>query len=726
MVVKEIFLLKTPLDDSYKNVIDFNFDVITYHPNETPKEMLYNLMVGNFDNMYLQINNRGFKKSVDLTSITIPKEYIEIRDYNYCIIVTDYLDEQDAPLFYFINNIVSENDSLNSPSCTLTLKWDAWSNNINEITNSNSQNTIEQGHYRNYDGLSLNSPSPLFYPCKIPNIPVTLEECIYDKRYVPLFMRIIMRNFPEWGDTDHPAYELTKMYFNPSVGVRILDGGEYYGGCTSGRALDSLGGTYGLPVLYALVGLYDIKNGDFVGKYYIKGDETYFRLGKSSGLIGQEVQCFYQDLPPRLVNERLMTSIDSKYYDVIETIEYTFNSPFEYDIIDEFKVINADTLPCIKLKAFFGSNYLTDLIYVTNNIVGDITIDSIPIPQDVLVDYKTIGKSRISTFNNKDFLYQTQLSNKRLFRVFEINTENPQINGIASYIVEPKTYDYPLNYLSVNTLYDEYLPMRTGLADKQITLEVQNVTRTPMLKIKIDGNNIITPSAISLNSSGIFSRAENALASYLNRNGETIRNNIIMNSIGRILSTTSTISKNLGDNMFKDQGSGSQIIDSITSSTFGFVKEITSLNANLEDLSHTPDRVTVSHGECDIYYQDRVRVIKHSCDTTSHLYQDIMEVIYKYGYDYISIVNIFDNNKFFFDFIKTSNCSLHNIKINSMDRATLESAFNRGVTKWHINKLVRNSNKLLFPITFIPSVNTCTNIDKQWYYNLALYDWANS
>ena len=140
MLVANYQLFKTGLDPAYTNVYDgyttetqyYNF--LNTFPVKTPVV-----------DILPEGNNRSIKSKDGNMFLVINMAYDDIMYYGYNYVMLDYVkiyDEFESPRrYYFITNVESLNDeytptSTRNPSCRLTLKYDAWSNNYLDYISS--------------------------------------------------------------------------------------------------------------------------------------------------------------------------------------------------------------------------------------------------------------------------------------------------------------------------------------------------------------------------------------------------------------------------------------------------------------------------------------------------------------------------------------------------------------------------------------------------------------
>lgn len=155
MKISSLTLYKTRLDANYNNVIDGGRD--DSFTNTSLKELVFDA----FYSPYVIYNNNNLIKSVKETdgmcAISIAKEYSDIMSngYNYAIIY-----DGEKYFYYFIMGMESLNDG-DSPSMFISLKRDAWCNNIEYFTNhvEDDFNNVVRSHFPRWYGAN-----GAFYP----------------------------------------------------------------------------------------------------------------------------------------------------------------------------------------------------------------------------------------------------------------------------------------------------------------------------------------------------------------------------------------------------------------------------------------------------------------------------------------------------------------------------------------------------------------------------------
>ena len=160
MKIKSLTLYKTQLDSEYFNVIDGGKD--TDLTKERLKTDVFDAFYSPFV-VYNDANNIKSVKSTDGVSVVvIDKTYEKIvnDDFNYVII-----DDGSKLHFFFLVGVESLNDGA-KPSCALTIKRDAWNENIEFFTNHQEKdvNQVVRSHFeRFYDDGTARTFWPFYY-----------------------------------------------------------------------------------------------------------------------------------------------------------------------------------------------------------------------------------------------------------------------------------------------------------------------------------------------------------------------------------------------------------------------------------------------------------------------------------------------------------------------------------------------------------------------------------
>lgn len=150
--IKEITFFKVPFDNSYRNVYTFpsgkqtgsniNQEFVTYFPNT-----VWNISV---------THPVVLKETNGKIILSATYNVIDIKDYNYCSIKYHKITqdgESDYWKFYFITGYSSMNQGIN-PTTDLSLEYDCWLNNLQDILSDTEKHTMVKGHIKDIDYLA--------------------------------------------------------------------------------------------------------------------------------------------------------------------------------------------------------------------------------------------------------------------------------------------------------------------------------------------------------------------------------------------------------------------------------------------------------------------------------------------------------------------------------------------------------------------------------------------
>ena len=140
MKIGYMILYKTPLDSNYKNVFD-NYDNALNYVEKLTSCYSHKIIEPVDCAKVVVNNNNGFSAIVNYT-------WEEIKDYNYCAVLTD-----TKYIFSFITDITNINDNDSSKSCKIYCDYDAWSNNYLNIKSNYAKNFIEKRHYYTFHDI---------------------------------------------------------------------------------------------------------------------------------------------------------------------------------------------------------------------------------------------------------------------------------------------------------------------------------------------------------------------------------------------------------------------------------------------------------------------------------------------------------------------------------------------------------------------------------------------
>lgn len=686
MQIRSVTIYKTPLDNSYSNVVDF----INFEGNK--KYELSRILNESYSHKSFSVLDRSIKRVGNTTLIVLPIDYDEGRNYNYMIIE----DDSQTLYFYFITNITSENDNHLNPSSSFTLEWDVWNNNIDEFKHIN--NNIERKHYDRFSPIygsydEVIGLSPIY---RNNSINLTLNTYYrnvnYGSRYIPAFFVIyfkdmltlpapnVIRDIPNGLTFGLPA---------SIVGVDGLDDAVVTEQVT---ICDCVNNKYNRKVIYQFAGIFDTEEEKFIEGFiegatleFIRNNDTYRYNPVYSGLTYGLVST------PRLV-------IDNEKTPYIDTISLSFNSPFRYTFDEYTKTMSFTDNPVVV-------DIANNSIYSVGEYIPYIICGDLYFPN---ADVKSIR------YYADNFRSSYNIERDRIIGYSDILMDNQTFLNVDIDLIDPISYTPPFTslILAYNSKYENLF---TPWYNDNITLKIIKETYQPQLEVYYGTNKTVTPDRLFIENSGFFSFGVDSLANYMARSGKLanvriaenmykLGSGIVQMVAGAKTGSTSTL-----------QGG----INKTENSAFGLLKE----NAQLMDAYRTPDEWASNSGECDIIYQDRVRLIVEEVDRNNFTYREYMKAVYNEGYEFVSVDSPFRNCRISFDYVKTSNCDLSALKINQNDIKTLERVFNNGVTKWHI--LSSPQGETLFSKDMIKDSLSIRNLESKTIFDQDINRWLN-
>ena len=711
MIIK---FYETPLDSSYKNVIDFvqqkgDNGIYNYY------EILIQFMDRNYKKEEIEAERRSIKKSVDLTSLTIPYSYSNFRRYNYCIIIDR--DNREYK-FYFIEGIVSNNENADNPSVTLSLKWDVWNNNLDRISNpiqSVTDNTILCKHFDRFD-IDNNEIIPKFYNnIQVQNPYTSNSTEVLGQRYIPLFLVLQLKEFPELNEETYDLFKTLNIVWD------LDDEKEYIIDTVIG---DSVNNNYNRRLIYIVAGLFDTLLEEYVDKFTISSNVEFSApmvTGDTHTVKAITVQD-YKSSTEFIIDTDLQSNL-------IENIYFSFNSPYKFTTTRNS--IDFEDVSFLQFKKVNIGDNFTPFTYDENgNIDGGGDRFSVAIlsrfslklgdivTKHIFLDPFYCSNNRSFDIDNKNIKY----SNKFIKSNFKNKGNN--ILGRVN-VIEPALYSYPFDYLALH--YNNYTKsiIPYGVEEGVYTVNMYNDTIQPQFDLTRGFIKVEPSTRIFIDMPPPLSYSKDALSSYTLRNGQQIASSRYLNDLSFAINGISGLI-NVGAGVASESVSGTLSgVKQIGNSAFKWYSARETLDAQLRDVKNTPDQWVPSMGECDVIYQDRLRLVHHYMSTENPAVKLYGKYFYKYGYEVESIGNVFENVRYQFDFCITKDCNLSNLLINSNDRITLENIFNRGVFKWHI--ILDNNGQIISSPDYMDiNENTNSNIEHKFETDPVYRNWVNS
>lgn len=641
-------LFKVPFDNSYKKVFDIDRKALVYSNN--CEKIFHDKVLSNYDNKSIaQPSVSNIKRYNNRIIFTIRENYFDCRNYNYVS-----LNYKDKYYFYFITDIVSENDNPVNPAITITAEWDIWHNHLTDLylhKVDNIENVVQSHKVRNVKNTVTGKIDRYFYKQNFPKLS-TVKIPHNDGGVKVLFIKMVVdENFYKLLDTEY------------LIGNSVFSTGD------TGNQISSTTVTL-KNVIYIPVGVRtsllnneirtDITFKTATNGYIKYVDSKVVNMPQISAICPFDIY---------------KTQIQEKYTPYIISAEFTYNSPIKYEWI------NGDIVfECV------GGKCAT----IFNNQVGlSVGIPKMlifTIPKEFNYD-NSVRKTQDWYINRQ--IYDIELNNRDLLPQQNSVTENVDDNDNIN--DEIALYNYPFKYYSLYYNNSE-IPIENIYkygAENITYISKDNKSNQTNFKVKNDSQTgQFNNGNIFLKSNGYLTLSKDALQDYLIRNGSQEQTALSMKMLSNL------------PNFLSKQS----IFKGITN-TFSDIFSVLSKHA---DLRTTPDTVSLSdRGEDDLFIQDDLIVYLNSIKDINIL-KDYYKYFYIYGYEYAENVDILENTRFWFDYKKTVNCKLNNC-INANDKQRIEQMFDDGVHMFHINYDV---NSEIFIINRSMEFNGKNNIER--------------
>ena len=539
----EIKFFRVPFDNSYKKVFDIN----SIEDNGKPKTIFYNLLE-KYASYTISPNIINIKRYNNRIIFTVKDRAEKIRPYNYLAISYD-----TDIYFYFVTDIVSENDNSQIPSTTVTAEWDAWHNNLNDIydysNNLVDMNKIIYGHrniYKDYNGELRQIPyrntdermftkkdeiftynTPDLQPHDIGNIvkilwlklTVTDEFFnVYNKK-LKVYQNIKVETFPS-------AYTSGKISADSMTGIKPITNSNFTNVIYIPYGVFYKGENIKATIKNNSIG--DIDQ-DPKCDYYDSGNNRYntFSFPQQEYKIDKipVLQDIYQNIY-RITNESGMT-------DYITTIELTYYSPYRYTYVyyDTTKDIDINFYaPIVELKEFFVGNSTRQII--TFGYADSFTCTFKGNAEVIAADFD-YKFSHIYYDNTDNINYYNDIYNSYYFEF----VKNYKIDLRESYmghgvsrevyrhedsgdIIDPQIQLFPYSYYTIYYNGDEYIlqvPIKEYSKEvnsnlkAEYRIEIHMETSQPFIKLYFNDKSLFNGN-IFLKNSGLVSYSKDASA----------------------------------------------------------------------------------------------------------------------------------------------------------------------------------------------------------------------
>lgn len=644
--IKEITFFKVAFDNSYRNVYTFpsgkqagwqiNQEFVRYFPHT-----VWNISVSH------PVVLKETNGKIILSAIY---NVIDIKDYNYCSIKYHNISqdgEVDYWKFYFITGYSSMNQGI-SPTTELSLEYDCWLNNLQDIMEISDEFTMVQGHI---------------------NDCIKIGDYIYSK-HITSFEKNYSRNISS----------INEVISN----IRILwlkctltgDAGYYYkstdgpGGSITGSIVPAscVSSSAQLPIIYAPVGVYDFSENKFLSNYIL--ESTHFGEDNEGKPVIDKHTIKISNFNFRLVDD-----------DSILEAELTYYPPFLYSVNNETKV-------CSLL--IDGDNYITNLYRKINESYIPVVSNRSP----ELYSGVVTGKTGTLVNNTKySFSYVIE-SDSLLYNVYTSKNAN-------KIIAQAAILDYPFRLYKLiigNNEFSLIFPNNAKIC--KITITVEGLLKYYTIEyIGYDNNNISKSLEIPLNEAfqipvttnpeSVFYR-NNANQYLAQQNAISTRFQVasISNAINVLVSSAATATKGRVSDSAISSGVLSQV-----NAAYDYELQNEQLNAKISDIRNMPETVRnySNNALLNLYRFDAIVIIKMSTNITVNVdATNAINDIYRYGYNVNKTDKVGElpmtifNYKHYSSFIASK---IYNIN----ERNTIENILTRGVTIWNFIELTDTS-----------------------------------
>lgn len=683
MVYNFIKLLNLPIDNSYSNVISL--------PSSTTDNLKALLSIS-YSNLHSMRNDYPAKeitfntlKNVRLNdidgSITLSLTPDEFDKYNYMIITDNITDPLNPVIsFFFITSYNSYYNDSAKMTVTFSIKKDIWSNNYEKLHSIDNFATVTNGHINRFTTK---------YENKIPNIPnLSLPEL--PRTYIDISSKLSKSRYRILYIANEIGLDINAQI--PSVfrfKAEPLDWDNTYE--TLLNCTIPLIPTYNKLILYTVAGVIDTLTNKIVkSKLFYQFNINHF--------VTTEANKLYTTL-----------STFSTFSNYIVKSYYTFFAPigYEYDTTSEDGTIEIRTSTPLYDALITGSPY-GELL--KGAILGEFSLDE-------SVSYSIFEQAYDDIKNH--LVYELKpfgfLSLDDLLQVTSFNIDNNK--DVALYFPPFRT-----PYISFNNnslLLSSAIEYRSDIYYEII---VDVTSSQPLMKIKgsyieNDDDYIFTAKGYYLENSGLNSIAKDAYNSYFLNNGSQTKASTAINSVNGVLKTlgaagnlthsASSIYRANPDASIKQSFGFALAFDpaSIAQGIFSTVTPIIEYAALSADLKRRPDDYSAYTGDNDIYYQDMPRIML-GIVPDSYIVDEYNKHFYLYGYEYQRYINIKNQIRKNFDFIKCSEVEFPYIT-SYIERSILEGVFKRGIYKNYVSIDVQSF--LIYDVNLIKDINLTTN-----------------
>lgn len=670
-------LYKTDFDGSYNNVVDIYRE---YNVEINPFNIFVDYLTYYYtDKIDINMNGyRGVKSAIQNIMITVPKSFNELYDYNYCVLFTD-----SRPYFYFITDVLSANDGV-TPSATLNLRKDVWTSNLDKIYGKSAFNNITTKHFNRFDIDEVDGtikPKFIFNPSV--NVQLKKTEIVdtssntsdeVKRRYLPLYMVIQYKNFPDLTDHENPLVR-SALFYNFLFSYNSQSYSAFI------HPFDSVNGKYLRNIQYGIVGIYDVVEGEILSDWRVKSKEFSYMLTRIPD--SPDVVTGLKTPPITKIGfPTVNTILPEELRPIVDGIYFTFNSPIS---LDDYEINVSGRTIDYKNHTFIPCSSIENALTLEQKVSAYMPI--------LLGDYNSAFN--LPTDPSYELTYKPFINNIDIDKVDIIKIQPTYITNYGgvltdlvycknnSDLIDPSLYSKPFKYQSIVVGGDviDLTPFSPTNYNGELKI-YKDAPQTTLNLFDSEGNKILSPTRMFVDMPKLISYGTSQLDVYLANNSaqhQTAKQVALTEGALRLISSAASIVANPTPVGVVSGVSGA------ASGVFNTINKLSVLEARINSLKNAPYIYTPSMGECDKWFIDRVAIINNECYDDDIIYNSYKNAISIYGYPVETYANVFSNNRRWFDYCETNKCSLIDINIPIEDKKILEDAFNSGIFKWHIH-----------------------------------------
>lgn len=528
--------------------------------------------------------------------------------------------------YYFITSIGSVNDSSTNGTCAINLEFDVWHNYLPELHNVNNfdENYVVKCHQDRFIKNPLTQNLTRVFSSTKEDFEDNLNhrQKLSSKKKNVLWLSIRL---------DSDVYIKDYILYSTPTPIKIVSG------LVSSQANS--------PIVYIPVAAINDDGEECERVQYYQNGEQIF----DSFL---DIESIFE----RLDDTHILSAV------------LTYFVPFDYSTSFGFYQTGNSliiTLPNYTIEPASG--------LICSQIYSDISASNAILNYSICDFRNEIQYTReeflISGYNSSDIINGTQ-------EYSDITNTSARHNIIS----ESKFYTYPYNYMSLKIRDFSKVIENTNLYNS-IKLYVDAKNKTNLL-VTIEENG-------QYNDKGLFisnpSQCITKISNYdlfLRNSGESAYTGLFTKLISN---TIKGMAGNFAASFTNLPPIGKEIPGMLGQTNNA--SDLFSFSAKVRDLKNQQDNYAIPDfiAQNDLFYQDNVFVYENELYVTEEI-NNIKLNFMRYGYNLFSNKSIRVNSRFWFDYVRTQNCSLNFIK-NIKDRKLLEAIYNSGITKWHIHKI---------------------------------------